>query len=87
MNVVFEIDADLTDVSMDQTMIRRVFDNLIKNALEAMPRGGELKVRAYSMGDDVAFEVRDTGTGIPEEVRRNLFEPFITTKAEEWVWG
>lgn len=80
VNVVFEIDEDVTEVSMDQTMMRRVFDNLIKNALEAMPRGGELKVRAYKMGGDVAFEVRDTGTGIPEEVRRNLFEPFVTTK-------
>ena len=80
VNIVFEIDEDLTEVSMDQTMMRRTFNNLIKNALEAMPRGGELKVRAYKAGRDATFEVRDTGTGIPEGVRRNLFEPFVTTK-------
>jgi len=75
-----------------------VLGNLVANALQAMPDGGELIVDVGPVepraGDDgaadddgeggprVRLRVRDTGQGIPEEVRPHLFEPYFTTKSE-----
>ena len=55
----------------------------MKNGVQAMKDGGTLTVRARHVGDTgegVAIEVMDTGPGVPEEVRRRLFEPFFTTR-------
>jgi signal transduction histidine kinase len=59
----------------------QVFCNLAKNAVDAMPGGGELKISTRFCGEDkIAAEFRDTGTGLPEENREAIFEPFFTTK-------
>ncbi len=58
----------------------QVFGNLGKNAVDAMPRGGTLTVRARLASGRVLIDVTDTGTGIPEEIRERVFEPFFTTK-------
>jgi signal transduction histidine kinase len=55
--------------------------NLIKNAIEAMPGGGLIEVRARSLPDAVALSVADTGPGIPTDVLAHLFEPFFSLKA------
>jgi signal transduction histidine kinase len=55
--------------------------NLIKNAIEAMPGGGRIEVRAGSLPDAVALSVADTGPGIPPDVLEHLFEPFFSLKA------
>jgi signal transduction histidine kinase len=62
--------------------LREVLTNLIFNAVDAMPHGGTLTVRAWSEGTDVLVAVQDTGVGIRDGDRRRLFEPFFTTKAE-----
>jgi CheY-like chemotaxis protein len=62
--------------------LREVLTNLAFNAVEAMPRGGTLTIRAWRINDDAFLSVADTGLGIPESVRRRLFEPFFTTKGE-----
>ncbi len=60
----------------------QVFCNLAKNALEAMPNGGELRISTRSTAEDaVAVEFRDTGTGLPADTDA-IFEPFFTTKAD-----
>jgi signal transduction histidine kinase/CheY-like chemotaxis protein len=64
------------------TELREVLTNLIFNAVDAMPEGGTLTVRAWGGGDDVFVAVRDTGLGIRDADRRRLFEPFFTTKEE-----
>jgi signal transduction histidine kinase/ActR/RegA family two-component response regulator len=77
-------------VSGQPTELREVLTNLIFNAVDAMPDGGTLTVRAWSTapppgaGDEgqVFLAVRDTGLGIREADRRRLFEPFFTTKEE-----
>ena len=55
--------------------------NLVKNAIEAMPSGGRVEVRARSLPDAVVLSVADTGPGIPPEVLPRLFEPFFSLKA------
>ncbi|MBI2154378.1 MAG: response regulator [Candidatus Rokubacteria bacterium] len=63
--------------------LSEVFTNLILNAIDAMPNGGVLRISTADEGTDwVAVEVSDTGTGMPEEVRRRIFDPFYTTKGE-----
>jgi signal transduction histidine kinase len=58
--------------------IQSVFVNLIANALEAMPTGGQLDIAARNAGNYVVIELEDTGPGIPEAIRDRLFEPFVT---------
>ena len=54
--------------------------NLIKNAFDAMPRGGTLTITTRVVKDAVEVDIEDTGAGIPEEIRPRIFEPFFTTK-------
>jgi signal transduction histidine kinase len=59
----------------------QVFCNLVKNALEAMPNGGELRITTSLTADNtIMIELRDTGTGLPTEGTEVIFEPFFTTK-------
>jgi signal transduction histidine kinase len=76
------VDDGLDSVSMDPLKIRRVLDNLIRNAVQAMPDGGTLEVSAVCDGDVVFLRVRDTGTGIPEDLMPDLFKAFVTTKPQ-----
>ncbi len=59
----------------------QVFCNLVKNALDAMPNGGELRISTSLASDNtIVAELRDTGTGFPPESTEAIFEPFFTTK-------
>jgi PAS domain S-box-containing protein len=65
--------------------IRQVLTNLVINALDALPRGGELKVKASALqnGDFLCVTIADNGTGIPGHLRDKVFEPFFSTKNSE----
>jgi signal transduction histidine kinase len=67
-------------VSADAEELRRALFNLFLNAREAMPTGGKLSVRLRSDGDGVEIDVEDTGHGMDEATRRQLFRPFFTTR-------
>jgi len=77
------LDASLPDVSVDRIQIQQVLVNLIRNAIEAM-QGVEKRELAISTGRSgegfVSVTVRDSGPGLPEDVRKRLFQPFVTTK-------
>jgi len=80
--VSVDIPEAVPAVRLDRSQIKQVFFNLIKNALEAMPDGGALKV-AFGVGDafvDISFI--DTGRGIPAAEMSRVFEPYHTTKAK-----
>jgi signal transduction histidine kinase len=62
--------------------LREVLTNLVFNAVDAMPGGGTLTVRAWSEADTVLVSVTDTGLGMSPAVQQRLFEPFFTTKGE-----
>jgi signal transduction histidine kinase/DNA-binding response OmpR family regulator len=63
--------------------LREVVTNLILNAIDAMPTGGRLAIRTYQCGRRACIAVADTGTGMTEEVRRRIFNPFFTTKTDK----
>jgi PAS domain S-box-containing protein len=66
----------------DAFRLSEVFTNLIQNALEATPAGGTVDVRIDPCGEDrVRVSVRNTGAGIPAELRERIFQPFFTTKS------
>src|SRR2546430_5765341 len=64
----------------DESELREVLVNLVFNAVDAMPRGGMLKLSAKKATDTVEISVRDSGTGMTEETRLRIFDPFFTTK-------
>ena len=67
--------------------IKRVFVNLLLNAVQAMPNGGELTVNTERQGKNVLIFFHDTGVGIPEENLPKLFDPLFTTKAKGQGFG
>ncbi len=74
--------ASLPEVEIDADQIRQVLVNMITNAVQAMPEGGELAIAARAKGSFMEVEIADTGCGIAEEVMDKLFEPLYTTKAK-----
>jgi len=84
-NVELSLDlpADLPRVPCDKSQIQQVIINLVMNAAEAIESAGRIMVRTMAIdGDMIAMEVEDTGSGIPEELRRKIFDPFVSTKEE-----
>jgi signal transduction histidine kinase len=71
-----------TGVVADPGQFRQILLNLVRNALEAAPRGSNIAVAWETQGPTVALWVEDRGPGIPSEQRERVFEPFFTTKAE-----
>ncbi|MGZ4916763.1 MAG: ATP-binding response regulator [Halobacteriota archaeon] len=69
-------------VTADPQLMRRVFANLILNAIQAMPNGGTLTISATADDGSVAIHVSDTGVGIPADMRDKLFSPLTTDKAK-----
>jgi len=81
INLETDLDPNLPRVQCDGAQIEQVFLALTMNAIEAMPRGGNLwyRTRALPSGQ-VSIQIRDDGAGIPEDAMKKLFEPFFTTK-------
>ena len=71
--------APLT-LNFDRQQIHQVLINLLKNALEAMPQGGELTVATQVQGDNLEVSISDTGQGMSHEVKASIFQPYFTTK-------
>ncbi len=82
IKVSFMVDEALQTVMVDQFILRRIFTNLITNAIQAMPDGGELGIDVYGTDEFLFIAFKDTGMGIPEENMDKLFNPFFTTKAK-----
>jgi two-component system, cell cycle sensor histidine kinase and response regulator CckA len=90
----FDVPEDLWPGNFDRNQIGQVIDNIIINAQQAMPGGGEIAVTARNVslkherhpgmppGDYVRISIKDAGIGIPEEILPRIFDPFFTTKTK-----
>ena len=75
--------ADLPTLPLNKEMMRQALLNLMLNAVQAMPEGGELTIQAATENHHVVLALIDTGTGIAVEVLPKIFRPFFSTKAKD----
>ena len=80
IEVVDYLSSDLPTVLLDTEAFRGAVLNLVLNAQQAMPDGGQLVVRTYHAPQGVALDLIDTGSGMDENTRMHVFEPFYSTK-------
>jgi len=83
--IIKEYDPDLPEILMDASQIEQVLINMMINASQAMPQGGELVISTGmdESGDHIYIRIKDTGCGIPEENIEKLFDPFFSTKGHK----
>ncbi len=80
INVHKKFEAEVPEISVDPTQIKQVFLNMLMNAVEAMPDGGDLDIIIRLGVESVEIDIVDNGKSIPKEVLQNIFDPFFTTK-------
>ncbi len=82
INYHFDTEGMTSDsfIMCNPTEIREVFINIIYNALDAMPKGGNLSISIWDDNDTVFVKISDTGEGMTEEVKKRVFDPFFTTR-------
>lgn len=84
-NIQVEVNVDDTvpkAIAIDAVRVEQTLLNLVLNALESMPDGGRVSIRAHFCDQAVRIEIRDTGNGIPEELQDKVFDPYFTTRSE-----
>lgn len=80
VDVVRYLDPDLPSILLDEQTLEASLVNLVKNALEAMPQGGQLTVRTRQTRSGVALDLIDTGFGMDEHTAMHMFDAFFSTK-------
>ncbi len=84
--VEIEVSTDLNAVNSvrgDMAELREALINIIFNAVDSMPQGGKLTVKAWQEDNQVVLSVSDTGVGMPDEIKSKIFDPFFTTKGPD----
>ena len=71
----------------DEVHLQEILSNIYKNAIEAMPYGGQLQVEGYNTNRDFVIAIKDTGCGIPKENLDKVVDPFFTTKNRKTNYG
>jgi PAS domain S-box-containing protein len=89
IRVSVDIDDKARKIMADPNYLKRIASNLTLNAVQAMPDGGKLTIHAYvdKATNDVLITVKDTGVGIPEDIKPKLFTPMMTTKSKGQGFG
>ena len=87
VKVQVKVQKEAAVVMADPDILKRIFGNLIINAVQAMPKGGKLTIEACREADDSIITVEDTGVGVPEEAKDKLFTPLFTTKSKGQGFG
>lgn len=75
-----KLNQNISHITASPNQIRQVILNIAANAKEAMPKGGTLTVETLSKNNQIVIKIRDTGVGIPGEIRDKIFDAFFTTK-------
>lgn len=87
IDATYWVDEKARKVFADPELLRRILTNLINNAVQAMPEGGSLEIRACEKDGDFVISIQDSGAGIPEEIKPMLFLPLFTTKSKGQGFG
>jgi PAS domain S-box-containing protein len=89
IKVSMEVDENAEKIMADPDYLKRIAANLTLNAVQAMADGGKLTIHAYvdKATEDVLIAVKDTGVGIPEDIKSKLFTPMMTTKSKGQGFG
>ncbi len=87
IQTTYKIDPDANIINCDYVLLKRILTNLIINAVQAMPEGGKLSINARKELQNILIFVQDTGVGIPEDAKPNIFKPMFTTKAKGQGFG
>ena len=87
INASCNVEKEAKKTIADPAMLKRILSNLVNNAVQAMPQGGKLDIHAFQEADDIVITVKDTGVGIPQEIRPKLFTPLFTTKSKGQGFG
>jgi PAS domain S-box-containing protein len=89
INIVYSVDENIPAINADPTLIRQALSNLVLNAGEAMPEGGDIIIdirleekRIEGRHDELLVSVIDSGDGIDPDIREKMFDPFFSTKTE-----
>ena len=82
INLELQLGSDNALVMGDESELREVLVNMVFNAVDAMPQGGTLTLSTREANGEVEVRIRDTGTGMTEDVRSRVFDPFYTTKGK-----
>lgn len=82
IKMTFHLDKFIPSLMLDRKLLRRAFLNVINNSFYAMKTGGELIIEDKCDGDYVKLSIIDNGTGMSDETKKRIFEPYYTTKAE-----
>ena len=85
--VVDQTELSRMEVEVDPQMMKRVFINMLSNAVDAMPEGGHIRIESHEKGDKLEISLTDTGKGIPEDVFKHIWKPLFTTKAKGMGFG
>jgi PAS domain S-box-containing protein len=84
---VADLTRDKPEIRVDAGKMKRVFVNIIKNAVDAMPKGGTLTIESRESNGDLEIVFSDTGVGMSEKTLKNIFRPLFTTKAKGMGFG
>ncbi|MBI5192259.1 MAG: PAS domain S-box protein [Nitrospirae bacterium] len=80
------LSSDIPLISIDSAQIKQAMINIMNNSIQAMPVGGTLTIESSIVDQDkipfAQIKIKDTGSGIPEEIRKHIFDPFYTTKIQ-----
>lgn len=78
---------DAKTIFADPLLMKRILANLVNNAVQAMPKGGKLRIHTYRESEDIIVAVEDSGVGIPEDIKDKIFTPMFTTKSKGQGFG
>ncbi|MGB9756399.1 MAG: PAS domain S-box protein, partial [Candidatus Bathyarchaeales archaeon] len=79
---ILDLTQDSPKIKVDIDKMKRVFGNIVRNAVDAMPKGGKISITSKESDGNVEIAFTDTGTGIPKDVLEKIWTPFFTTKSK-----
>jgi len=87
VSVAVSVEDGFPSLKSNDVALRRILNNLVLNAIQAMPNGGELTIAAYVEGNRAVIKVSDTGVGIRDDLKSKMFKPLFTTKSKGQGFG